>query len=617
VRGSRLLAALAAGALSALAAAAIAAPAFAGAGITTVTAGGVASLGGSNGAQGVDGIQYPEFPGGAGADAEAPVDRSLSAGAPSGPTVGSGRRAKSNPELGTSFTGITHRDQRLASGGNQFSLEPPDQGLCVGNGYVLETVNDAMRVFDTAGKALTGTTALNAFYGYPFAINRTTGVRGPFVTDPSCLFDADSQRWYHVVLTLEVDPSSGAFLGPNHLDIAVSRTASPIGQWNTWHIPVEGDCANAANYPCLGDYPHIGIDKYGFYITTNSYPFFTNGFDSAWIYAISKAQLASGSFSIRVVRQNTAGLDKGNPGFTVLPASGGQEFDISQGGTQWFASSNAAEEANGNYTSSQVLVWSLSNTSSLATAAPALKLSHATLAVGKYSLPPAARQKSGAVPLADCLNDASCSKVLLGKPNHFKEVEGPLDSSDTRMLGSTFAQGKLWAALVTGVNVSGDLRAGIEWFVIDAKQSSSGVSATVNLQGYLALAGADLIYPAVAVTPSGRGVLGFTLSGTDYFPSQGYAGIDAIAGVGDAHVAAAGLGAQDGFTEYKAYGNPPRPRWGDYGAAAVDGDSIWIANEWISAPGCSLAQYQATGFSCGGTRTTLANWSTRISKVTP
>ena len=68
---------------------------------------------------------------------------------------------------------------------------------------------------------------------------------------------------------------------------------------------------------------------------------------------------------------------------------------------------------------------------------------------------------------------------------------------------------------------------------------------------------------------------------------------------------------------YKAFGDPPRPRWGDYGAAAVDGGDIWFASEWIAAD-CTLAQYMAGAFgSCGGTRTSLANWATRISKVTP
>ena len=74
----------------------------------------------------------------------------------------------------------------------------------------MESVNDVLRVYDTAGNALTGVTDLNTFYGYPAAINRTTGARGPFVTDPSCYFDYDTQRWFQVVLTLDVVPTTGA-----------------------------------------------------------------------------------------------------------------------------------------------------------------------------------------------------------------------------------------------------------------------------------------------------------------------------------------------------------------------------------------------------------------------
>ena len=52
---------------------------------------------------------------------------------------------------------------------------------------------------------------LNSFYGYAPAINRSTGVRGQFVTDPICIYDAATQRFFVVVLTLEVVPDDGAF----------------------------------------------------------------------------------------------------------------------------------------------------------------------------------------------------------------------------------------------------------------------------------------------------------------------------------------------------------------------------------------------------------------------
>ena len=60
---------------------------------------------------------------------------------------------RNGPQVLTSFDGINHRDQRFANNGNQFSVEPPDQALCVGGGYVLEAVNDVLRVYTPTGPA--------------------------------------------------------------------------------------------------------------------------------------------------------------------------------------------------------------------------------------------------------------------------------------------------------------------------------------------------------------------------------------------------------------------------------------------------------------------------------
>ncbi len=94
-----------------------------------------------------------------------------------------------------------------------------------------------------------------------------------------------------------------------------------------------------------------------------------------------------------------------------------------------------------------------------------------------------------------------------------------------------------------------------------------------------------------------------------------------------------GAAPDDGFTSYEALvGDPPRTRWGDYGAAAVDGNSIWIASEYI-AQACDYIAWGGPFFvggtgdnllgTCGGAghgpgaRTALANWSTRISQFKP
>ena len=43
------------------------------------------------------------------------------------------------------FDGVSSRDSAVTNFGLEF--EPPDQGLCVGNGFVVETVNSAYTVY--------------------------------------------------------------------------------------------------------------------------------------------------------------------------------------------------------------------------------------------------------------------------------------------------------------------------------------------------------------------------------------------------------------------------------------------------------------------------------------
>jgi len=539
----------------------------------------------------------------------------------------------------STFNGLNHRQQRLANGGNQFSLEPPDQGLCAGNGFVMEIINDVMRVYSPDGSPLKGVEDLNTFFGYPAQFNRTTGVVGPIVTDPSCFYDQPTKRWFAIVLTLDVF-ASGDFTGANHIDLAVSHSDDPTGVWTIYRVQVQDDGKNGTpnhgctgiapygqltkpTYPnaCIGDYPHLGADANGIYVTTNEYSLFGNDFHAAQVYAFSKMRLASLASSVGVTQFDTIGKDNGNSGFTIWPAvAPAGANSTANGGTEYFLSSNAADEAHGNGVavgprrSTQLLVWSLAHTSSLAST-PNLSLSHSTLAVGLYVVPARSEQKVGDTPLSDCLNKKSCATNVFGAPDPFApEHEYPVDSNDTRMQQVVFANGRLWGALDTAVNSSANTRAGIEWFVVNP--AAAGGPA-LNNQGYLAVSQNNVIYPAIAVTPGGKGVMAFTLVGRDFYPSAAFASIDA-SGVGAVQVAAQGLGPADGFTGTAIFNapNPPRPRWGDYGAAVVDGSNIWIASEYI-AQTCNLSEYIATGASCGGTRTLLANWGTRITQVNP
>ena len=84
------------------------------------------------------------------------------------------------------------------------------------------------------------------------------------------------------------------------------------------------------------------------------------------------------------------------------------------------------------------------------------------------------------------------------------------------------------------------------------------------------------------------------------------------------HLAVAGVGPQDGFSEYAAFasgGVHPRPRWGDYGATAFDGTGLCV-NGRVHGQTCTDAQYTAAP-KRAKTRGVLGNWDTRISQITP
>jgi hypothetical protein len=195
-----------------------------------------------------------------------------------------------------------------------------------------------------------------------------------------------------------------------------------------------------------------------------------------------------------------------------------------------------------------------------------------------------------------------------------------------------YANGKVWGALDTAINPDGGpQRAGIGWYIVNPG------AGKVALSGYLGATGHDFTYPAIGVLENGRGIMAFTDTGDSTNPSAAYASIDAIAGIGAWNDVPGGGGAaqDDGFTSYTAQvgGVPPRTRWGDYGAAAVDGNSIWIASEITSTQPCNYINWGGPFFvggsgdnllgTCGGAshgpgaRAALGNWSTFISKFTP
>jgi hypothetical protein len=500
------------------------------------------------------------------------------------------------------FSGLTHLDQLNAGTGvyanTQFSAEPPDQALCVGGRFVLEGVNEAFRVFTPSGNALTQPIAYSQFFGLPPEVVQSNPPSfGPFISDPKCYFDPATHRWFMTQLEFGVDQTSGAFGPPSDLLVAVSKTSDPRGAWWLYKVITTDDGTSGtpvhSGCPCFGDNPLIGADANGFYVATNEYGITSTAYHGAQMYAFSKTELETGANGNVVhidVAPMTTSLPNGGLAVSVQPATSptadwvqannGTAYFLSV--TDWSVGPALGQGAN------RILAWALTNTKSLNTTSPAVRLAFKVVSSEFYTQPPDATQKPGPRPLG----------TSLGNPLEL------VATNDDRTNQVVFAAGKLWMGVNTSVTQpdGGPPLSGIAYFIVRPSVAGGTLAASMAAQGYLSARGENIYFPSIGVTSNGRAVIAFSLSGKQYFPSAAYAPLTRGGHAGPIFIAGRGKLPEDGFTGYKAEGFNGVARWGDYSAAVADDSGrIWMGAEYIPrAP-----------------RSQLANWGTFLWHVRP
>jgi hypothetical protein len=501
-------------------------------------------------------------------------------GALQGPAMHSLGVEPGSADLG--FSGISHFEQRQANRGNQFSVEPPSQGLAVANGFVVEGVNNAFQVYDMVGEPVLATVlSMNELFGVTPAIDRDTGVYGIYPTDIRVFYDHAVNRWF--VLQRAQDYNMWGYpVSQSHLYLAVSQTGDPAGTYDIYTM----DTTNWPNpgCPCVPDYPQIGADQHGFYVSVNEFNIFSSSFVDVRILAFAKAALASGEATPAayqlLIKSN------GGYGFTIQPAvtSPGAGYVSAQNGIQYFVSSNSTFAYD-----NRVAVWALANTATLATANPSPVLTMVLVPTLTYSMPDVATQPPGPLPYGESLSPPGRLAYL--------------DGGDSRVLSVSHARSRLYVTLATQVSDE-NYRSlvGGAYVVLSTGFRGGTLSASVLGQGYLIVNNNHVLRPAVAVNARGSGAIVFTLVGPDYYPSAAFVPINTFSPAPAAQIAAAGELPEDGFTGYPEWGVQGVARWGDYAAAVVAGDgSIWMGTEYIpDAP-----------------RTELANWGTFLFRYVP
>jgi hypothetical protein len=543
-------------------------------------------------------------------------------------------------------------------------IEPPDQGLCAGNGSVVEDTNiGQVLVFDTSLHRKSQVIPLDTIMGLTTKGWSSGG-------DVSCLYDhGNGGHWFFTEFaSASTEASGGPFSGCfNNVAntcfeaIAVTQGNSPFGPYNVYYLNANYNPAEPGAPFLLNDFTKIGVTGDAFLLFYDEFPLVTpgiggGGFNGAQEFAFDKNAMERGApvtlrggrpnpgFNVAIENMGTLPTPDGTcasdnktqqPGitcwFSVIPAlapDAGQ-FDNSHGGSG-FMLDTLDFYGTGD---SRVAAFDWTGLSSLNGNAKGVRfggqLFSGTDSYSDFGL--TAPQKAGPIPLGD-----ECGAAGLSTAPPASCPEGAIATNGDNFTQVGQAQGQLWGAISTQVTQSfrgaaaPEAHLGAAYFVIGTRGFDSRGTFTFTSQSYVSPAHEDLTMPVMGPADNSGAIIAFTLTGDGgptgadgggFFPSTAFARLTATSGgiLGPVHVADPGQAPQDGFSEYLGFPGPLSPRWGDYSAAVFDAQAgkVYFANEYIQHPNCAGADFTLTLATCGGTRDGLANWGTSVNSVTP
>jgi hypothetical protein len=560
-------------------------------------------------------------------------------------------------------------------------LEPPDQGLCAGGGYVVETNNiGEILIFNSALDRVSSPIADDAIMGLPSHGTAGWSSGG----DPSCLYD--SSNGGHWIITEIVSknsyasggPFSGCFAGLADgcaEGIAVTQGRSPFGPYNVYFLNPDYN-SNEPGYPSLlNDFAKISVTRDAFLLFYDEFPLtgagLGFGFNGAQEFAFTKSALENGEgvtlpngkpdphFNVAIENMGllpNTGLPDGTCATTgacwyqVIPAEppDPSQYDNANGGSGFmlgsldFFGTGDTRIAAFDWTGLSALNSSFCHECSAVQFGGQL-LSGVEFYYGEGQL---AAQKAGPIPLGDdCVAAGAGATPPFTVDNNTLTScpEGGIATNGDGFTQVSQAQGQLWGAVTTEVaqSFSGEttpeVHQGAAYWVVGTNSFDYTGAFSLTSEGYVSAAHEDIEFPAMAATGNwfqdggnNGAIMTFTLSGNGgptgadgggFYPSTAYGRLTSTSGDlvnSTIHVADPGQSPQDGFTEYSTTPSY-RPRWGDYSWAvyAPWSGRIYFATNYIPYPNCSDSVFTVTIGTCGGTRDGLANWGTSVNYVTP
>jgi hypothetical protein len=507
------------------------------------------------------------------------------------------------------------------------NVEPPDQGLCAGNGSVVETNNiGEILVFNSALKRQSAPISLDTIMGLP-------GLGWSSGGDPSCLYDpANGGHWFFTeIVSASPESGGGAFTGcfagvanACYEGIAVTDGNNPFGPYHVYFSAADYNPAEPGYPSLLNDFAKISVTRDAFMMFYDEFPLLGSlpgigggFFNGAQELVFRKSALEQGlptalsngapNPAVTVAIENmghiatpdgTCARDKvlHQGGITcwvaAIPAQppAGQ-FDNSRGGTGFMLGSLDFYGFLPLATSgdNRIAAWAWTGLSALNSAGCATCNANIRFqgqlfrGVDKYYDPETANfggifspQRVGPIPLGDQCGAAGLSSSA-------SCPESGLATNGDNLTQVSQAQGQIWTATSTQIaqtytRANAEIHNGAVYWVLGTKSFDSSGKFTLTGQGYVAAKHEDLTMPAMAGTPSpgGRAIMLFTLSGNGgptgadhggFFPSTAFGRLTSTSNGllnSTINIAAMGMSPQDGFSEYQGFPGPTRPRWGDY-----------------------------------------------------
>ncbi|MFI5274375.1 MAG: hypothetical protein ACHQ4H_15180 [Ktedonobacterales bacterium] len=452
---------------------------------------------------------------------------------------------------------VSHNFEGINETQSGCGCQPPDQALAASSGFTLEGVNTAFSIYNYAGALVAGPTSYNTFFA---PLHHT----GDFLSDPHLYYDGGTGRWVSVIDEVHSCGSCGQGVDGGYFDIAISANGTPTGTWYLFQFSTNtGINANGD----WSDFPQMGIDAYGLYLTGIQFDNATGGFLGNATYAMQKNKFWNNQVGA-IWFWGTINNGLGAPAYRIAPAQ-----ELGTPDAEWEVATDAGYSGTNNH----LTLVALTHTSILNSGgAPTLTAMVGTIPA--YADPPGVSQPGTSNLLA----------------NGHAGPESPIQ----------YQGGHLLMAWGTAVNWSGDsaTRSGAYWLDITpvlqplSAHNPPWVAGYYTNQGNVfGYVGAYEYYPSLEASSELDEVLNFE------YASPGVSGGAPAAYPSIAYTSrrstdfASTLGQDNASSIYTVVGTTftTGSRWGDYSACALstfqpyvqDGvrGYIWCAGEYMGS----------------------------------